>query len=157
MDFDEPAGLSEREREIERSMLLEEMARAKIRTKRIMGWGSLFCFAMFPAGAFAGAFVDDLLGGIAGVVVVLLFPVLIGAMIAFFGMTMTDRRRNVTEWGLKRPSKCLGYGMLPYLLTLVFPPMLIGMIFWGLMAWGLVILGGWATAEIIDRSMSKRF
>lgn len=88
----------------------------------------------------------------AGTVVVLLLPAGIGASIAFFGMTMTDRRRDVAEWGFTFPSKCLVYGTAPYLLLGFGQPVfIVAVLAWGLIAWLLTLLGASTTASIVDR------
>jgi hypothetical protein len=81
----------------------------------------------------------------------LLLPAGIGASIAFFGMTMTDHRRDLAEWGFTLPSKCLGYGMAPFLLIgFAQPIFIVALLGWTLIAWLLTLLAASTTASIID-------
>jgi hypothetical protein len=84
--------------------------------------------------------------------IALLLPTGIGACIAFFGMTMTDHRRDTAEWGFTFPGKCLLYGMAPYLLIVFGSPVFVLVLLgWGFVAWLLTLLGASITAAIIDR------
>ena len=131
--------------------------RAEKRTRRIMLVGSFFSFMLYPVGALAGAWAFDEVGEAAGWVVVSLLPFMLGAMISFLGMTMTDYRRNVWEWGIQRPSRCLFYGSAPLVITLIFPPGFIVVIGMALGMWLLMMLGGWIAAEIVERSTTMKF
>jgi len=54
-------------------------------------------------------------------------PLLVGISIAFAGMTMTDHRRDVVEWGCHMPLTCVAYGSIPYVVFCLFKPDLFGM------------------------------
>lgn len=141
--------------EFEMHLALDE--RAERRPRLIMVVGSIFSFMLYPVCAVAGAWAFDEVGEAAGWVIVSLLPLMLGAMISFLGMTMADYCRNVGEWGVRRPSRCLLHGSVPLALTLVFPPAFIIVTGASLGMWLLMILGGWMAAEIVERSRAVKF
>lgn len=88
----------------------------------------------------------------------LLVPFFTGSTIAFFGMTMTDHRRNIEEWGLEMPSWCLFWAAgIVVLLVLFLKPsaaLIIGLA--AIPAWLSTFAGGWITAVIVARTIGPK-
>jgi hypothetical protein len=131
---------------VELALQAEAAGRSSQRRRWIMVAGAL-AFFIFPLPAFIS---------LESMLPVLLMPLGIGACIAFFGMTMTNPRRGITEWGFAIPSKCFAVGMLPYLLVyfIGFEALLAAIVF-AVIAWFIAILGSSVTAAIIDRCFYK--
>lgn len=141
--------------EFELHLAMEERAERRIRL--IMIVGSLFSFLQYPMAAYLMDLAWRHIGEAAAFAAVSLLPLTLGSLIAFLGMTLTDHRRNVGEWGFARPSRCLVLGSAPLVLSLIVPPVFIILCAMVLAAWLLMILGARVTAEIIERSTAVKF
>jgi hypothetical protein len=93
------------------------------RRKWITITGSLLNLAALPA----VAMLEILLQGVtwlenAHLPLFMAIPFIIGSLVAFAGMTMTDHRRDVMEWGCHMPLTCVAYGSIPYVVFCLFKP-----------------------------------
>lgn len=146
---------SERRRasDIEFALQAEAAGRAKRRRRWIMIAGTLaYLVSPFAAGMLADLFRSEALS----LSVVLAVPAGIGGSIAYFGMTMTDHRRDARDWGFAIPSRCFWCGVAPYvLISLVFVFVLPMVALGAFMGWAMTILGSGITCAIIDRWFYK--
>lgn len=79
-------------------------------------------------------------------------PLVIGISVAFAGMTMTDHRRDVLEWGLLMPLTCVAYGSIPYVVFCLIKPDLFLMMLAAISGSALLNLaGGMLTAAATKR------
>lgn len=112
----------------------------------IIGCGLLyggFGRALFAVESFA-----PWLGGAASVSFLFLIPFAMGALVAFLGMTFTERR-SVAYWGLSMPSLCLLVGLGAALVSgweALFCILVASPIFWTLS-----VCGGLITAAVVQR------
>ena len=134
-------------------MELALQAQTAERARRRRKWIKIAGIIANLISPFAGAGIaDSVRSDLPAILVALAIPTGIGASIAYFGMTMTDRHPNAWEWGFGIPSKCFWWGMAPYLVvSLVFVFILPMAVLYSLSGWVLTILGGGITAFIITR------
>jgi len=150
MDRDFPPDSEERYRQVELERQREAAETAAKRRRWILLLGTLFHLPspMVSCLAFRGG----------SALWLLLVPFVTGAMIAFFGMTMTDHRRNIDEWGLEMPSWCLFWaaGIVVLAVLLLKPPaaLIIGLA--TIPAWLSTFAGGWITAVIVGRTIGPK-
>ncbi len=138
--------------EVERA-IREAMHR---RSERRIMWIVVGCglvYGGFTRTLFAMEFLSRWLGGAATMTFLFLAPFAMGALVAFLGMTLTQRR-SINLWGVAMPTACLFIGIGVSVITgfealfcvLVAVPML----------WPLTILGGVLTALIVRKTTGGR-
>jgi hypothetical protein len=150
MDRDFPPDSEERYWQVELERQREAAGTAAKRRRWILLMGTLFHLPspMVSILAFRGGPAFWLL----------LVPFFTGAMIAFFGMTMTDHRRNTGEWGLEMPSWCLFWAAAIVVLVVLFlnPSAALVLGFATIPAWLFTFAGGWITAVIVERLVGPK-
>jgi hypothetical protein len=149
---DDQRVVRDRALEIARAIGDERTARSDARVWWIIiGCGLLY--GGFGRVVFALDKLAPWLGGATSVSFLFLIPFAMGSLVAFLGMTLTERR-SVAYWGLGIPTSCLGIGLAVALVTgveaffciLIASPIL----------WALTIFGGLVTAAIVKRSSGGR-
>ncbi len=126
------------------------------RSQRRITWIVIGCglaYGGLTRALFAIEFLRHWLGGAASATFLFLTPFSMGAMVAFLGMTLTQKR-GISYWGVAMPTLCLGIGIGVSVVTgfeavfcvLVAAPIL----------WPLTILGGILTALIVRKTTGGR-